>query len=287
MNNTALDYYIPEMSKVYIKSHPNDPISDEVLERIYGGGVENLSSAPFELLEKYLNKCNVRFDGIIAFDSTSTQSLNSNLYANSCVLGTSFHRTWFYYDSLYVVSRFAQYINKKVYTAKDLKEQMIKLSDSQGLQFEIRDMDYAGSVENIQDSLLVIDCIDMSKNGVVANDVISMCDKSNVLCFLNADLAEVFFDDKYRRMFVPICIKKKLHNNSKLKLCRDECIWVYSENIKVRRMVYDFSVRKYLSRQGVEMFIDRISPSQGAEMFEYYSLLEFKRKFDLGGCNVK
>lgn len=279
MNNIMMDYYTPDDSIVYFKTHPNDPISDETLKEIYKNEVKNLSVAPYEFINRYLKTTEKHFEGIIGCISNSVEFLDEELYDKVLLLGASFITSWFFYDSIYIALKYAEQVNKCVYTTEVLGEQVRNLSNEKNLDIMLGSFEYTNGCEYIKNSIVILDCIDIVKNEVSISGVIENLDKSNIICFLNTDLAQIFFEDRFMNFMVPIVINKKSYDNTKLNLHRREIIWIYSSNILNRREVYSFNFEKRFSRRGIDLIVEAVTPDYGASLFEYYSLLNFKRNY--------
>ncbi len=264
MNNTALDYYIPENMYVYMKPHPNDPISDEMLQQIYGGCIKNLTTAPYELTQKYLQSQKVKFSYIIGYDSNALEVIGKDLYEKKYVLGKSFMRTWFFYDSLYTVQQLAQYFKRELYAEEDIYEQLLFMGNNAINGISI----LSEEKQNIHETVIIINCLTLQQSEWNCSDVIEHFGKDNIICFLNNDLSELFFEELHHKYLSPLIIHKTLMDENKLPLYRNETIWIYAANPHMHRRLYDFRIDRFLPRQQLRLSIQKNTPMENEILFQ-------------------
>lgn len=115
LSQIALDFYIPDNKKIYIKPHPHDPIEANEAKMLFGEKTELFTDAPFELVIEYFSRKNIKFNVIVGYRSTSLELLDEKLYNQSFLLGSDFLKTWTYYSSIYVSLMLSAAIKFKKY----------------------------------------------------------------------------------------------------------------------------------------------------------------------------
>lgn len=284
MNNIAFDYYIEEKSNIYMKAHPNDPIEDDQLKIIYGDNIKNLSNAPYEIVQRYLKlKAKRGMLGIIVYDSNFQNYIDYQFYNKCWILKNSYLKTWFFYDSIYIILEYANFIQKNIYATFDIFEQLNILCKKYTKNTEIFCINDYSEISQMNDGVVIIDCIKLIKDGKSIKDIIDYACSDSLICFINVDLAETFFEEDYRNMVVPILIEKSKLDDRGINICRDEILWVYSEQIKERRKIYKFKFSKKMNYRGIEINVLDKTPDFRTNIFDYFLLQEFMRKLKLQG----
>lgn len=292
MNNTALDYFIKDKKvKVFLKTHPNDPIEDRDIEAIYGEQVKNFTKLPFEILGRYLEIHQIYLAGCISYTHSGRDILKGDFLEKNIYLGISYITCWYFYDSLYVLGMLAEYLKKDIYTDSALHRQLQMLKDSCSWSTDLydytdegRDMSFADNwkeweyyhscmksissgKDDIRDSIVVIDSIKLRKNSIDVDQIIKSFDDSNLICFLNFDLSEMFFERKHQDFVVPLVIKKFPHRDNRVPIYRDEVLWFYTLGTKNRREIINFEMYREMHYRRISIMSERMNPSMVEDEF--------------------
>lgn len=267
MHNTLFDYYFDHEEKFFIKTHPNDPISDEFLFELYGKRVVNLTSAPFEFVQKYLVNNDIKFKGIVGFDSLSFEVLDTRLYKEKIVMGKEFVKTWYYYDSLFATLNMAKYLNRDIYVDDDVDySQMVKLNKRKfDNMLNIYEEKHNNKTEK---SIVVVNAIGAKKEEKNLDEYVCKYGDSNIIMFLNCELAEIFFEnnDEIKDWLCPICIEKRGLDNNDEKLYRNEVIWIYTRGGMLHRKISDFSYEYVLHSKKIKVNVYQPKPNVAMDM---------------------
>jgi hypothetical protein len=267
MNNTLLDYYFDEVDKIYYKAHPNDPIRDDKLFELHGNKMVNLTNAPFELVQQYLVNKNVKFKGIIGFESISLEMIDSRLFLENVIMGKEFVKTWYYYDSLFATLNMAKYLNRDIYVDDDVDySQMVKLNKRKfDNMLNIYEEKYNNKTEK---SIVVVNAIGAKKEEKNLDEYVCKYGDSNIIMFLNCELAEIFFEnnDEIKDWLCPICIEKRGLDNNDEKLYRNEVIWIYTHGGMLHRKISDFSYEYVLHSQKIKVNVYQPKPNVAMDM---------------------
>lgn len=266
MHNTLFDYYFDHEEKFFVKTHPNDPISDEMLFECYGKKVINLTNAPFELAQEYLIKKNVHFKGILGFKSGSFEMISSRLFQKKYIMGIDFLKCWYYYDSLFTAMNFAKYLERDIYIDTRDYGQMDKLNKRK-FNNKLKIFVSEGQ-DSIEHSMIIVNAIKAKEDGKKLDEYVWKYGNSNIILFLNCELAEEFFEnsDGVKDWLCPICIEKRELEEKKVKLYHDEVIWVYTHGGMLHRKISNFSLEYILNNQKLEVKAYQPKPSVAMEM---------------------
>lgn len=268
LSQFALDFYVNGDEKVYIKTHPNDPIDVGKVKTIFGDNSDLFTDAPFQIICEYFSRKNIKFDKIIGYVSSAIDALDEKLYNNFFNLGKDFFKTWIYYPSLYISLELLKTLEAtRVYTHLHIKSQMEQLSRIYDLGAEIFDLDKNNQRMSFTDSSVIID---MSDNNYIRG-IYPMLEKishTNTIIFINSDIAPDFFEKKYMPYFSSVKISKICSEKTSVDIHRDETVWVYSTDPEIHRKLYTFSFSKELYRTGIILKVEKGSFNNSAELFK-------------------
>ncbi len=257
----CIDFYAPENEKIYIKCHINDPISQEDIFRLYGENAQGLPNVPFEFLSKYIVKRGIKFNLVIGAVSTSLVFLSESSYNKFYALGWHIAKTWWFYISIYTSLLFAKRQGFScIYCDEVLMSQLELLSEKvgyKGIFLELR----INALKELKNSLIIIDMC--SYNDFPINKL----EKSNTLIFLNYELTDrklIGSSD----MYTPICIKKeKIFDTECDILFRDETLWVYANDIEIKKAARNFVFERNLDNLGMRIYSEKITVPEAVELF--------------------
>lgn len=92
-------------------------------------------------------------------------------------------------------------------------------------------------------------------------------DKSNAVIFLNAELNNDIFTET-PELFAPICIRKKRTTDTECDiLFRNETLWIYSKDMRIRRAARDFVFERVLNNLGMKIYSEKITLPDAVELF--------------------
>ena len=130
MDKVSMDFYAHEAKELYIKHHIHNYVDTAETKRLYGGNAVSLPNVPFEIMGRYFNRNNIKFDKIIGTTSTSLAAINTENYNCYYPLGIDFAKTWWFYISIYVSLLFAREQGlKQIFCDNVLKTQLELLAD--------------------------------------------------------------------------------------------------------------------------------------------------------------
>ena len=266
MHKTLFDYFFDLNDKIYYKAHPNDPVSSSLLQDLYDNKLVNLTNAPFELAQKYLVNKNVKFKGIIGFDSSAFEMIDSRLFQKRIIIGREFVKTWYYYDSLFTAMNMAKYLNRDIYSDGIDYSQMVKLNDSKFNN--LLNIYEDGQNATIEKAIIIVNAIIVRKEGKKLEEYIYKYGSNNIVLFLNCELAEYFFEnrDDIKDWLCPICIDKTETEEHRIKLYRDEVIWVYTHGGMLHRKISDFSLEYFLNNLKIKVNAYQPKPTIAMDM---------------------
>lgn len=268
LSQIALDFYVPENKKVYVKTHPHDPIEANEAKMLFGEKTELLTDAPFELIIEYFSRKNINFDIIVGYRSTSLELLEEKMYNQSFLLGTDFLKTWTYYSSLLISLMLLAAIKfKKAYTHAYIKSQLEQMNEIYDLNADFFDLDQNNRSMPFSDSAVIINMSDDRYiNGMYPE--LENISPTNMIIFINADTSPGFFEKKYMPYFTPVKIRKMCSEITVTDIHRDETIWVYSTDPEVHKKIRAFSYNSTLSRTGITLNVEKGSFNHSMELFE-------------------
>lgn len=233
VDKMALDYY-GEDGVTYIKYHLFDYKNDEFTKTRYGENFCSMPQIPFQFMIPFFLRNSIKFDCVVSYNSTSTQLLGDadNAISNrNITLGKSFFRTWYFYDSLYLILTYSNSVGvKKIYAPKYIGEQLDNL---------IKKFDMGIHViyenKNIylkEKELLVYDENDISNENQIS-DIIRKMPNDAILIFLNVDEANNFIPYDYMNYSYPILLEKEFMpsgENLVPDYVKSEKIWICTKS---------------------------------------------------------
>jgi hypothetical protein len=220
--NKALDYYDnPEPHCLYIKTHPNDPLSDADIIRLYGHHASRFPNAPMEIIAEYMRKCGRKINCILGVASSSKQVLDSDLYSSCVFLGGDYFENWFYYDSIYVVyemlavSSYTRFLcgNSVIEQFKNMNRKL-----NNNLAFEL----YTNQ-EHIQNECIILNAF---YDKVPSKDII----RNNLIIILNVGFSDEYMDAIYTENLSCLEIVKYPFDNCLNNYIYPEYIYIYDSN---------------------------------------------------------
>jgi hypothetical protein len=268
----ALDYYVPLGKKLYIKPHPASPMSTETAAECYGSEAESLGIVPFQMLSKYLQSIGFKFDAVLGYGSTANQS--SILVCDNSILlsresGNYYWDCYFLYNSLFVSLQFAKSLSDQINAIWCTE---VMLDQCQALEkwvvFAEKDIKRFRSSRDFPDQTFVIIDRITKKSRQAWLDVLNSSSQHVVFNILDVSEDPVFYDKSLRPFLVPIRIKKNKLKEDTLDPCRDETIWIFSKDEKVREMARNFFLQKTLPRLGVRLDVGKMSVSEIVDLFD-------------------
>ena len=278
MNNMVLDFFSTDQAHVIIKTHPNDPIYDNLKKELYGDGVTVLNNVPFELLKRYLDEEQIVFKRAIGYFSSSLQMLSSENYESSVILGNGLFITFFFYISLFVTIQLAINngfnIRAKEYMAIQLKN---LLEIQNGIQridvFEKED------ISDLSDNRNEIQLINiLEDNFFYLPQILKAYAKGSLLFILNVELCDnIYLPELYLSNLLIVRIEENEIRDLPVKTERDEYIWIYATDQKDLRELKIDTVERTLQRRGLH-FKSRVLSS--AEKYEHYRQLTMESRLD-------
>lgn len=264
----ALDYFSRMPKKIYIKEHPNCPLSEEQ-RLIYQGKINTLTQIPYEFLVKYFEYFGVKFDTIIGYVSTSLSSISSKQFNSLYVLGKYFFRSSFFYASLYTSIKLAEYLEyQNIFASVALCSQFELLSRRNNSRIIARE--YQNNLLKIDNSILVIDYTQKGED--ITKEFLDRLPTNCLVCFINVELSKAFFPERFAFGLGLISIDKKNQNENVLDFQRNEKIWLYSRSNSLLNKCRSFKLREKLNYSETELVVRMNSYSETAEAF--YDLFE-------------
>lgn len=257
----CIDFYASKDEKIYIKCHINDPISQEEILRLYGKNAQVLPNVPFEFLSTYIVRRNIRFNSVIGAVSASLGFLSESSYKKFYALGWHIAKTWWFYISIFTALLFAKRQGFScIYCDEILMSQLELLSEEleyKGIFLELR----INTVKELKDSLIIIDMC--SYNDFPINKL----EKSNTLIFLNYELTDKNLIGS-PDMYTPIRIRKeKIFDTECDILFRDETLWVYANDRKIKKAARNFTFERNLDNLGMRIYSEKITIPEAVELF--------------------
>lgn len=273
MNKIALDYFADLDNKIYIKPHPNDPISDQNVKALYGENVELLTYAPWQIFQRYCISKKIIAKKIIGYASTSLASVSNKFAEKNVCLGEDFVKTWPYFDSLFVLVQFTRIIKSAIVTNDPIYNMIMLIAEQMNVSMQMENVGKLEFKEKQGEEIYVFDYKAIVKSEKLYNLLNKVNMKASVV-FVNVDSEDFFIDEEYRKYLSPICIKKRGEYKGSLdyQLARNEIIWVFSKNNKIHRMVYDFEFKYYTPFRRLFIEVERISHQEAINRFnqEYW-----------------
>ncbi len=262
LDKMALDIYAPEADKVFIKSHPNDPMGEELVQEIYGKNVSPFSHMPFEFVLKYFEENHIQLDTLIGYASSSLKNtISPDICRHLFVLGDDYFRTYCYYVSIFVSLFYAAYSGiSKIYTQDKIKSQIDLMVEAMGLTIETEEIK-TGQLKNYRNAIVIFNRQNQIKYEF------TMLHPTVTALFINTDARKEFFEEDIAECFVPIVIKKERISGSSPDFLMNETIWLYSKKMEVRKEARDFSLVKNMNFTGIKLVVDAMTISECTELF--------------------
>ncbi|MDR2648163.1 MAG: hypothetical protein LBB94_00355 [Clostridiales bacterium] len=270
IDNLALDYFV-DTKYVFVKTHPNDPISEGNIARWYGNGARPAPNMPYQILSRLYELKGVRFDTVLGYASTSLQSLNPALYNKTVILGSEFFFLWMQLHDIYTALRFAldrlsgddiycpKYMqNDDIYCPKYMQNVVDLLLKRLGTEKRSKVMAHTDETKKLRNAFVFFSetfyhprCF----NGLHG---------SVTLCFLNCCESFYFYDEKLNDSFYPLeVIKTPLRKT--YEPCRDSSLWLYNITRNFCEEIEDFSCLRELPRTGAAVSARPMPPSKRYE----------------------
>ena len=247
IDTIALDYFTKN-SKIYVKTHPNDPIDSQQLLELYGTHANPVSKMPMELFSKALANRQLSFDLLLAYVSTSLSTLDKNIFENTIILGAEFLKIWMEMHEIYIAVCIAlqEFPDFEIYCADSLLDTINLLLDKES---------YPKRAKSIRKSELR----QLKNVFLIYNEVSSpqtsdhhFLHSSVISCFLNITESYYFFNEKDLDKYVSVKVKKKKLQKT-LDPCVESIIWLYSSSHNLYPTLKDLNIRKELSFTGIEI----------------------------------
>ncbi|MBP1566280.1 MAG: hypothetical protein J6A58_11050 [Oscillospiraceae bacterium] len=248
----AIDYYINDSDiNVFVKCHPNDPISDANLKEYYGRKACEFNRAPFQYIVEYMVRNKKCANSILSFMSTSTENLNNSICNNEWCLGKEYFRTFPFYTSLYAISLITRDLNiNHVYSMPFIGTQIKMLNKKNQYKTNAHTYTDLSNLDSVNGSIIIID----TSVQIIKSSLIRLLAKKNLICFVNSEFSEDcsllnFLEDSIslrlsKRLFEERCVPKIYY---------DEYVWLYSDNIKFINDIMTFKFSKKLYCTGIEV----------------------------------
>lgn len=280
LDKTAIDYYASEAEMIYLKSHPHDPISSTQLRKLYGEKWNLLGNAPFEFIQRYLQENKVRFEYALGYASASLKVLSEEFCDTLFLLGEDYFRTWHYYESIYATLLLSEKVGvSDIYTHPYISSQMKlmlakEIVVNNNIRFE--DISNIRSLTDKKNSMIIIDAAEIEMN---FSKVLEDTHESNVVCFLNVQPNNILFDDQIMYGFVPIILKKEIRETN-VNLLKEETIWLFSKNARIRGVAREFNYKHILKNLGCNISVNKISLNQCFEIFEKNQVYKVRKEYE-------
>lgn len=274
VDKVALDYYCPEnRGKLYLKYHLYDYKDTQNTRQFYNEDDESLTQIPFQFMLSFLRQNHVLFDNVIGYSSTSLQILQKEgnmLGKRQMFLGEGFIKSWYYYDSIYVLALYVVQCGiRTVYADDVICGQLRNLMQVYPLDFHVEQLKMS-EIKKLHKSVIIVNTLDYNEDEL--QSYMQLLPNDSSMVFLNIDIAEYFFEEMIMNYFAPIVIKKeKTASGYKLsETIRDEIIWVFTQQKTMRDHARSLSVRKDLPNSGAVMYTEPTTLAQAAMLFKEY-----------------
>lgn len=278
MTRLAMDFYIPNFDKYYIKLHPNDTeLTSEQIHYFYGDSAEVFTSMPFELLNRLLSYKNIKFGALMTY-AHKINDFNSD---KLIVLGDKYRYTWFFYCSLYISVLYAQKCGfDEIRCSVDIKDQVQFISNLLKYNLAINDINYsyAGKIHGVKRALFLCNILDVD-NGLI-EPLIKNVDKTSAICFLNIGLNNFFFSRNDVSNFFALKIQKVAQNEKTFFMEREETLWIYSENRDYRGKALGFKFEKNMLHSGYILKVNQSNVFESDRQFMELSSLSVIRMLE-------
>lgn len=276
MNNIVLDCIASNEHCVVIKTHPNDPISEESGRLLYGEDILILNNIPFEFLKRYFDEEKIVLKQAIGYISTSLQMLSSENYVSSVVLGKDVFCTFFFYISLYVITKLAEDNGLKLAAENYMATQLKALLEARKRE----DIDVIEDVHKpgagTDEQVAVINSLMQGMADIPR--LINEYNKYRLLLFVNLELCDdCIFPEQYLKKYMVIQIKEDEIRDLPVKTERDEYIWIYAKDQRNLRDLKIDAIEKTLPRRGLH-FKTQVLTS--AEKYEHYRQMTMESRFN-------
>lgn len=248
-----IDIYLSNSNEIFIKSHPNDPISTAKIKKLYGKDVQKFPEAPMEFVYEYFRRKKIKIGEMMGMASSALMNVGSDVCKKKWILKSDYFRTMHYYSSIYILAVLFQSRNiRRVYCGKYVFSQLENI---------IKKLDY--NLEVLCYSFKELSSVIIEDNDAVIVDLkYRLCDvrflheiKGGILFLLNGR----YQNDKYTREYlydcVPIEIKKYPIKDGKRELQKDELIWVHTGDKNLRRGIRSFQFQKNFTHSGIRLFL--------------------------------
>lgn len=129
----VMDILLNRQGQIYVKSHPNDPLSTKEITEFYGSSVQKFTEAPMELVCAYLRKKKIKLGNVVGVSSSALASVGEDVCCRSMFLTDAFFCSMQYYCSLYVLAILLERMRiQRVFCSERLLENLKILSSIQG-----------------------------------------------------------------------------------------------------------------------------------------------------------
>jgi hypothetical protein len=263
----ALDFYQPEDSKLYIKPHPNDPLTAKECDMLFGGDL--VGTVPFEFLSEHMRRKGISYDNAIVFNSIANNYLQNVVKTEIC-LKYDFFNCYPLYFSLYVALMFAKEgIAGDIYCNPRLTHNVRQLL-KYCINSEKKVSDLPANAKFAPHSLAIVTANDFYSPERIYQ-LYRTLPKNVTLCFLDICDEYYFFNNSALQAFSPECFaavsinKQRISGRSFVSLHR-ELLWFFSKDAKTIKSAHAFSTQKALKRTGIQ--IECAAPNDSFEIYK-------------------
>ena len=265
-NQIALDFFVPEGEKVYMKLHPTTGLNyyllpsfsivmdNDFLEKYYGKNVVNLGTCPMEFLGKYLLSNEIRFKSLLAFHS-GANDVASIVCNESLVLTRNYWRCFYLYPKLYITMFLAKTLGEEInyiFSSNTYYEQIVAIEE----QLVNTNKKISWLVEDEEMQKKSFGIVDVENDLKRLKKILNKLTKDSAVVILNAKENNEFYEAKIEEFLVPLVIKKEKIKMDTIDPCANEVLWIFSKSEKIREIISDFKIEKVLPRLGVKFFIE-------------------------------
>lgn len=247
----ACDYFLTDVDEIMVKPHPNDPITNDYLQKIMGNKIHVLTEAPWEWAVLYLKKKNVKFKSIIGFASTSLDAIDDDICENKLALGDSFYKIWYFYDQIICIIEFLKEKYNHIVTDEIMLEQIEKYCNGKGITNTYQSVTYNKINRDTKHSIIFVDGFEALRQGVNIQNIVNGLDGSSTLVLFNMDKLNQYIEVKKGGYVSGIQITYKGEDAKYIDLYEKSNIYIISQNKEVHLSLHQKKYEKYMPNRRI------------------------------------
>lgn len=252
------DYFLNGNKKITVKMHITTKFDQKDCDLLCGDEFIPAGNMPFEFYKYYCLTNNIRFDTVVGVSSTSNEYLDDKICDNQVILGHHYNGTWFFYDSIYAISKIANICNKTIFTDNITELQFKNFDKYTDLKVDTQKINYLNKCDINNNGITVVDCLKIGNESNALERIINNIGRNKNIIFINLQYTELYFEELSIKHILKINLNKEFVSYDYPNSLHDEVIYVYCSEYDFYRKMRVFYHERMMKYQG---YILKISVS--------------------------